>query len=139
VSTRYISAKIDPPRRVEIVRSDDDRPSSYFKPGQFGYALSYTTHPGMHTLDKGPTEPGELAFLVSKTKGMRGGGLWFSAEGIRFTKAPPELKQLSDEERVALDLLLEGQNGEQFAKLVPEERRGHLRATAAQVRSLRGR
>jgi hypothetical protein len=139
VSSPYISANIDPPRRVEIVRSGA-RPSSYFKPGQFGYALSYTTHPGMHTLDKGPTEPGELAFLVSKTKGMRGGGLWFSAEGIRFTKAPPELKQLSDEERVALDLLLEGRDGKRYADLVPDDgRRGQLRAIAAQVRSLRGR
>ena len=86
---KYISASIKPPRRVQIIKADGS--TGYWKPGQFGYAVSYSTHPGMHTLDKGPTDPGELAYLVSKAPGGRGGALWFSSEGLRFTgkdKAP---------------------------------------------------
>lgn len=85
---KYINARIDPPRRVEILRTDS---VGYWKPGQFGYAVAYSTHPGMHTMDKGPSEPGDLSYLVSKSKDGRGGALWFSAQGLRFTgkeKAP---------------------------------------------------
>ena len=80
---KYISSSIKPPRRVQIIRADSA--GGYWKAGQFGYAVSYSTHPGMHTLDKGPTDPGELAYLVSKAPHGRGGALWFSADGIRFT------------------------------------------------------
>lgn len=80
---KYISASIKPPRRVQILKADSA--GGYWKPGQFGYAISYSTHPGMHTLDKGPTEAGDLAYLVSKAAHGRGGALWFSAEGLRFT------------------------------------------------------
>lgn len=80
---KYISASIDPPRRVQVLKADSA--GGYWKPGQFGYAISYSTHPGMHTLDRGPTEAGELAYLVAKSKDMRGGALWFSAKGLRFT------------------------------------------------------
>ena len=83
MADKYISASIKPPRRVQIIRADSA--GGYWKPGQFGYAVSYSTHPAMHTLDKGPTAPGELAYLVSKAPHGRGGALWFSAEGIRFT------------------------------------------------------
>lgn len=83
MADKYISASIKPPRRVQIIRAE--RSGGYYKPGQFGYAISYSTHPGMMTLDKGETAGGELAYLVSKTPEMRGGALWFSAEGIRFT------------------------------------------------------
>jgi hypothetical protein len=79
----YIHASIKPPRRVQILKAD--RSGGYWKPGQFGFAVSYSTHPGMHTLDKGPTEAGELAYLVSKAAHGRGGALWFSAEALRFT------------------------------------------------------
>lgn len=72
------------PRRVEILQSGG---STYFKPGQMAYALSWDERGGCFALDrKGPSRSGERVFLVSKTKGMRGGGLWFSAAGIRFTK-----------------------------------------------------
>ena len=40
---------------------------------------------------KGPSEPGELSYLVSKSKGKGGGALWFSTQALRFTgkeKAP---------------------------------------------------
>ncbi len=138
MSEKFISASLDPPRRVEILKADSA--GGYWKPGQFGYALSYTTHDGMHTLDKGPTKPHELAFLVAKSKDMRGGALWFSSEALRFTK-PPKL-DLVDAERVALDLLLDNGSGDKtlLAELVPDsERRTHLKMLAAQLRSLRGR
>jgi hypothetical protein len=80
---KYISASIDPPRRVQVLKADSV--GGYWKPGQFGYAVGYSTHPGMHTLDRGPSEAGALSYLVSKSKGKGGGALWFSAEGLRFT------------------------------------------------------
>lgn len=80
---KYTHSKIDPPKRVQIVKAD--RSGGYWKAGQFGYAIACTTHPGMHTLDKGPTKGGEVAYLVSKSKGMVGGALWFTADGLRFT------------------------------------------------------
>ena len=83
MTDKYIHAWIDPPRRVEILKADTV--GGYWKPGQFGYAVGYSTHPGMHTMDKGPSEAGELSYLVSKSKGKGGGALWFSADGIRFT------------------------------------------------------
>lgn len=137
---RFISGAISPPARVEILRTDDSSLRAYWKPGQFGYAKSYTTHPNMHTIDRGSTEPHELVFLVSKSKDGGGGGLWFSADALRFTRPPTELKTLTDEERVALDHLLEGGDGGQLEQLVPDiERRDRLPALAARIRSLRGR
>ena len=137
MAEKFVSAKIDPPRRIEILKTTD---RVYWKPGQFGYAISYSTHPGMYTMDKGPSERGELAFLIAKTKDMRGGASWISSEGLRFTK-PPKL-DLADAERVALDLLLGNGRGDTtlLSELVPDvERRGHLKMLAAQLRSLRGR
>src|SRR5665809_16284 len=58
---KYITASIKPPRRVQITKVDSG--SGYWKPGQFGYAISYSTHPGMFTMDKGPSAPGELSYL----------------------------------------------------------------------------
>jgi hypothetical protein len=89
MAAKYISASIDPPRRVQILKADSV--GGYWKPGQFGYAVSYSTYPDRHTMDKGPSQAGELSYLVSKSKGARGGALWFSAQGLRFTgkeKAP---------------------------------------------------
>ena len=86
---KYITASISPARRVQILKADSV--GGYWKPGQFGYAVSYSTHPGMHTMDKGPSAAGELSYLVSKSKGKGGGALWFSAQALRFTgkeKAP---------------------------------------------------
>lgn len=72
------------PRRVEILKSD----GRYFKPGQFGYVLATETRGGMHCQDTStPSRAGEPAYLVSKTKDMRGGALWFSADGVRFTRS----------------------------------------------------
>ena len=86
---KHIHDSISPPRRVQILKADTV--GGYWKPGQFGYAVGYSTHPGMHTMDKGPSEPGALSYLVSKSKGKGGGALWFSAQALRFTgkeKAP---------------------------------------------------
>ena len=97
MADKYISASINPPRRVQITKVD--RGSGYWKPGQFGYAISYSTRPGMHTMDKGPSEAGELSYMVSKSKDMRGGALWFSAEALRFTgsdRAPSAPRTSSD-------------------------------------------
>ena len=87
---KYISASIKPSRRVQIVRTTDKSPHPYWKPGQFGYAVGYSTHPGMYT-EKGPSNPDELSYLVSKSRDGHTGASWFSAEALRFTgkeKAP---------------------------------------------------
>jgi hypothetical protein len=71
------------PKRVQIMTGSG---ADYFKRGQYGYVLASNTHGGMYFVDKpGSSKKGELAYLVSKTKGMRGGALWFSADGLRFT------------------------------------------------------
>lgn len=141
-----LAASIKPPKRVQILKVDDmDRRSAkpYWKPGQFGYVQSYTTYPGMHT-ESGVSQLGELVFLVSK-KPHGGGGAWFSAEALRFTSRAPHglLGTLSDEERIAVDLLLQRGNGHDdrlFAELVPNtERRAYVRVVAAEMRSLRAR
>lgn len=134
------------PPRVEILRGTGGR-NPYFRKGQFGYVVGVNTAGGMHFVDKedaAESEPGEVAFLVSKTADMRGGALWFSADALRFTKAPADpLKALSDEERVALDLFLANGNGAhktQIAELIPDTaRRGYLKMLAAQMKSLRAR
>ena len=77
----FSSGRIDPPKPVEILKSS----GVYFKPGQRAYAISWTTHGGMHTQDDGTPGPGDIAYLVAKSKGARGGALWFSGRGIRFT------------------------------------------------------
>lgn len=81
---RYISASIKPSRRVQVVRTDDKGSGAYWKPGQFGYAVSYSTHPGTLT-EKGPSAPDELSYLVSKSKDGHTGSSWFSADALRFT------------------------------------------------------
>ena len=80
---------VDKPVRVRIVHVDGLRPSSYFKPGQYGYVVGSTTHGGMHLMDRayadgaGVSQPGEEVYLVAKTKEMKGGALWFSGQGIQ--------------------------------------------------------
>jgi hypothetical protein len=73
-------------RRVEILKVDWDSPNAYFKPGQFGYVVGQNTSGGMHFVDgHGTSKPGEVALLIAKTREMRGGALWFSLKGVRFT------------------------------------------------------
>lgn len=74
-------------RRVEIIRVEGAGPNSYFKPGQFGYVVGQNTTGGMHLMDGigRVSKPGEIALLISKTREMRGGALWFSLDGVRFT------------------------------------------------------
>lgn len=74
------------PRRVELLVTT----GTYFKAGQFAYALGWDERGGLYCQDKkGMTRPGQRGYLISKTKTMRGGGLWFSGDGIRFTKPKP--------------------------------------------------
>jgi hypothetical protein len=72
--------------RVEILKVEGCGPNSYFKPGQFGYVVGQNTTGGMHFMDvRRESKPGEIALLISKTREMRGGALWFSLEGVLFT------------------------------------------------------
>lgn len=76
--------KVDPPRRVQIRIASG---AGYYKAGQFAYVIGWDARGGMYWQDKpGPSPSGKVAYLVSKTKDMRGGGLWFSKDGLRFTK-----------------------------------------------------
>ena len=128
-----------PGKRVEILfktRGDNTRGK------RFGYVVGVNTSGGMHFFDKSrPSELGEVAFLVSRTPNGKSGAIWYSHEGIRFTKPPRDLlDQLSDEERVALDLDLEGKNGTRLAELVPDTGRQRLvKTTSAALKTLRGR
>ncbi len=113
---------------------------------RFGYVRGVQTGGGMHFFDKGRrSERGEPAFLVSRTSDGHSGSVWYSYEGLRFTKAPTaHVAVLSADERVALDLLLVGEgNGKTastLAALVPDsERRDVVRTLAAWTRSLRPR
>lgn len=74
-----------PPRRVQVVKAAGS--TGYWKAGQFGYALGYDTRGGVFPIDgpHGPTKTGELVYLVSKSKGLAGGALWFRASALRFT------------------------------------------------------
>lgn len=73
------------PRRVQIV-APDPIGGRYFKHGQFAYVLGENNQGGMYCIDReGPSKKGETAYLVSKTKEMAGGALWFSVDGLRFT------------------------------------------------------
>lgn len=134
------------PPRVEILRGTGGR-TPYFRKGQFGYVVGVNTVGGVYFADKegasAESQPGEVAFLVSKTADMRGGALYLSAEALRFTKAPTDpLKALTDEERVALDLFLANgsANKTAIAELIPDaSRRGYLKMLAAQLKSLRAR
>jgi hypothetical protein len=76
---------LNPPRRVEILRVEDPRPSSYFKVGQFGYARVRHTRGGFATQDAGESAPGQTVYAVFKAKDGRGGAVWFTEDGIRFT------------------------------------------------------
>lgn len=73
-------------RRVEILHTTWKSPNAYFKPGQFGYVVGQDNRGGSMFVDVDrASEPGEVALLVSKTRDMRGGALWFSLDGVRFT------------------------------------------------------
>ncbi len=84
MSDKYIHASIKPSRRVQIVRTADFGAHPYWRPGQFGYAVGYSTHPGMYT-ESGPSKGGDLSYLVSKSKDGHTGASWFSTEALRFT------------------------------------------------------
>jgi len=82
-----------PPKRVVILIGSG---AGYFKAGQYAYALSWDTRGGQHPVNanrSGAVPRGEKVFLVSKTKEMRGGALWFTKDAIRFT-APRRRKGL---------------------------------------------
>ena len=141
------------PKRVEIVKYDGRigmGPSPWWNVGQFGYAIAYSTDPGLYT-ESGSSKVGDLSYLVAKSKrpyiygnpplrNVLSSTQWFSTEGIRFTtKAPRTLADaLSDDERVALDCLIQhGGKCHTLTDLVPDEdRRAHVRMVADQVRSL---
>lgn len=73
------------PQRVQIIAKGRIG-AGYFKTGQFAYVIGQNDDGGMFWIDKdGESEKGETAYLVSKTKEMAGGALWFSGDGIRFT------------------------------------------------------
>lgn len=75
--------RIDPPRRVEILVGSG---AGYFKRGQYAYAIGFDARGGNYWVDRGgSSSPGDIAYLISKTKDMRGGALWFSKDAIRFT------------------------------------------------------
>lgn len=84
MADKYIHASIKPSRRVQIVKTDDFGAHPYWRPGQFGYAVGYSTHPGMYT-ESGPSKGGDLSYLISKSKDGHTGASWFSAEALRFT------------------------------------------------------
>ena len=132
-------AMSDKPPRVEILyktRGDNTRGK------RFGYVRTVNTTGGMHFFDKSrESEPGEPAFLVGRTSDGRSGAVWYSHEGIRFTKAPVgEVAELTDAERVGLDLLLSGGDGKTLEALVPgAERRAVVRTLADRTRTLRPR
>ena len=136
---KYVSASLVPTKRVEIIRSDD---KLRWKPGSMGYAISYSTYPGMYT-ESGPSKAGDLSYAVSKSKDGKSGATWFSADALRFlTKTPRDLTaDLSEEEKVALDLILQRTADKVLlASLIPNlERRALIRARADQVRTLRAR
>ncbi len=79
---------LEPPRRVEVLAgsSSPPRPGDYWKASQFGYAVGYDFRGGMHA-QRRPSEPGEIAYMVSKTRDMRGGASWFLENEIRFTRS----------------------------------------------------
>ncbi len=126
-----------PGKRVEILfktRGDTT------KGKRFGYVVGVNTSGGMHFMDKPrQSEPGEVAFLVSRTSDGRSGALWYSYEGIRFTKPPRDLlAQLDDDERVAIDLILQGSNGQRLKELVPDVEKQHrVKTVAAALKTLR--
>lgn len=146
----FVPFNIDPPKRVEIVKYDGrigEGPSPWWSVGQFGYAVAYSTDPGLYT-ESGSSRAGDLSYLVYKSKpnpkrtlsGSPRSTQWFSSEGIRFTtKAPRSLiDALTDDERVALDCLIQhGGECHTLKDLVPKaERADHVRMVADQVRSL---
>jgi hypothetical protein len=143
LTKKVVTVKADNPARVEILyktRGDNTRGK------RFGYVQRVNTTGGMHFFDKSrSSEPGEPAFLVSRTSDGRSGAVWYSYEGLRFTKAPTtQVAGLSDDERVALDLLLSnegnGKTTSTLAALVPDPtRRDLVRTLAAQTRTLRPR
>ena len=74
----------DKPIRVQIVKGD----GRYIKTGQFAYIISASDEGGAYLSDdlkSRPSKPGEIAYLVSKTKNMVGGALWFSEAAVRPT------------------------------------------------------
>jgi hypothetical protein len=125
----------NPGKRVEIVHKtlgDNTRGK------RFGYVIDVDTAGNKHFFDKvRPSEPGEVAFLVSRSPDGRTGAIWYSWEALRFTKPPRDLlDQLSPEERVALDLVVQGKNGSTLEALVPEpDRRKLVKTTGVALRS----
>lgn len=74
--------RYQPPRRLQIVSG-----AGTFRAGQYAYALAYDDRGGKVLIDRGFAEsaPRERAYLVAKSK--QGGALWFSEDGVRFTRS----------------------------------------------------
>jgi hypothetical protein len=75
-------------RRVQII-AQGKVGAGYFKTGQYAYILGATSDGGVYCIDKngpGSSPKGQLCFLISKTRDMRGGALWISSDAVRFTK-----------------------------------------------------
>jgi len=110
--------------RVEILfktRGDTTRGK------RFGYVVGVNTTGGMHLFDQSrASEPGEAAFLVSRSADGKSGAIWYSHQGIRFTKPPQELTELSPDERVGVDLMLQGRRDDVLEKIVPDVERRHV-------------
>jgi hypothetical protein len=77
---------LEPVQRVQIIEgsSSPPRPNDYWKPHQFGYAIGYSFLGGM-VGQRRSSKHGEVAYMVSKTKGGRGGATWFLEDELRFT------------------------------------------------------
>lgn len=74
------------PRRVQIINPSSPGKGAYFKKGQFAYVIGENKLGDMYLVDQArESDRGETAYLVSKTKNVAGGALWFSPEGLRFT------------------------------------------------------
>lgn len=77
---------VDPPRRVQVIHVDGS-PGGYWKSGQYGYVVGWSTSGGSMCVDRyepGGSKPGELVYMVAKSKNGRGGALWFSEAALRF-------------------------------------------------------
>jgi hypothetical protein len=151
-----ITGLFDPPLRAEILKA----PSSYawkWKPGQFAYVVSYTTSPvdlvdKIVGVERQLARAGDLTFGVAKKQDLTTGTYFFSPDAVRLTRAPTALiSALSDDEKVALDLLM-AEYSPHRPHAVPKiarttlstlvsnpTRRVYVRAIAALLRSLRAR
>lgn len=132
---------ISPPERVEILQTHPTYAWKW-KPGQFAYAVSFTIDP-VDSVDRGFTSPGSPSYGVAKQKDMQTGVYYFTADAVRFTRKPRDLtKSLSEDEKVAVDLLVSQPHGAQtiLDTLVPKPvRQLYVKFVAERLRNLQAR